>query len=209
MNAPQGTDAWLVERCGCATASRAADVMARIKTGEAATRRKYRVQLLTERLTGNPVQGYVNAAMQWGTQTEPAGREAYEAECGELVEQVGFLKHPDLKWVGASPDGMVGRDGMLEIKCPESTTHLEWLDGHRVPPEHLPQIQFQMWVTGRAWVDFVSFDPRFPPHLQLFICRAPRDEAYIGGLQAEVIRFLREVETSYNALMGMTLASQA
>lgn len=209
MNAPQRTEAWLQERIGHCTASQFSDVLSKIKTGEAATRRKYRIKLITERLTGMPVQGYVNAAMQWGTQTEPEARMAYEALRGALVEETGFLKHPRMAWCGASPDGLVGDDGMVEIKCPESTTHLEWMDGHAVPAEHIPQIQGQMLVTGRKWVDFVSYDPRFPAHLQLFVVRVPRDEEYIQKLEAEVSRFLAEVNTSYNALMGVSLDTQA
>lgn len=209
MNAPQRTEAWLAERAGHATASRFSDVLAKIKTGEAATRRKYRIQLLTERLTGNPVQGYVNAAMQWGTMTEPEARAAYEAHSGALVAEVGFIKHPRIQWCGASPDGLVDDDGMVEIKCPESTTHLEWLDAGTTPSEHVPQIQGQMWVTGRKWVDFVSYDPRFPAHLQLLVVRVPRDEIYITKLEAELVLFLREVQTAYNALMGVSLETQA
>lgn len=209
MNAPQGTEAWLADRCGCATASRFSDVLAKIKAGEAATRRKYRIQVVTERLTGNPVQGYQNAAMQWGTMTEPEAREAYEAEHGVLVEQTGFLRHPSVKWCGASPDGLVDSDGMVEIKCPESTTHLEWMTNGVVPSEHVPQIQGQMWVTGRKWVDFVSYDPRFPEHLQIFIVRAPRDDKYIEALAVEVNVFLAEVALMHDKLMGLDVATQA
>lgn len=202
MNAPQGTPEWLVERAGHATASRAADILARIKVGEASVRRKYRIQLVTERLTGIPVQGYTNAAMLWGTQTEPEAREAYEMQTGELVDQVGFIRHPQVMWCGASPDGCLQTDGLLELKCPESTTHLEWMDAERVPPEHIPQIMFQLWVTGRQWCDFVSYDPRFPQRLRLFIVRVKRDEKYIESLAAEVCNFLAEVDTMYLKLAG-------
>lgn len=202
MNAPQGTEAWLSERAGCATASRFSDVLAKIKTGEAASRRKYRLQLVTERLTGNPVMGYVNAAMQRGTEQEPFARAAYEAVTGVLVDQVGFVRHPDVAWCGASPDGLVEDDGLVEIKCPESTTHLEWLEAGRAPPEHVPQIQGQMWVTGRKWCDFVSYDPRFPERLQLFWVRVDRDDSYIATLAAEVQVFLAEVQSMHDRLMG-------
>lgn len=201
MNAPQRSEAWLAERCGCATASRFSDVLARIKTGEAATRRKYRMQLVTERLTGNPVQGYVNSAMQWGTETEPEARAAYEAERGVLVQETGFVKHPSMAWCGGSPDGTLEDDGLIEIKCPESTTHLEWMTNGVVPPEHVPQIQGQMWVTGRQYVDFVSYDPRFPAHLQLFVVRVERDENYIDSLAVAVGDFLREVHAMHSKLM--------
>jgi putative phage-type endonuclease len=201
MNAPQGTQEWLAERAGCCTASRAADVLAKIKNGEAATRRKYRLQLVTERLTGNPVQGYQNAAMQWGIQTEPEARAVYEAFTGWIVEETGFAKHAAIPWCGASPDGLVSDDGLVEIKCPESTTHLEWMERGTVPPEHVPQIQFQLWITGRQWVDFVSYDPRFPERLQLFVVRVPRDDDYIKGLEKEVMDFLAGVEEVVQRLM--------
>ena len=200
MNAPQRTPEWLAERAGSCTASRASDVLAKIKTGEAAVRRKYRIQLVTERLTGIPVQGYINAAMQWGTDTEPMARMAYEAARGVFVEETGFCKHPSIAYCGASPDGLIADDGLVEIKCPESTTHIDWMTQSRVPPEHVPQLQFQLWVTGRQWCEFVSFDPRTPEHLRLFVVRALRDEAYINSLAAEVISFLADVEATIEQL---------
>jgi putative phage-type endonuclease len=202
MNAPQGTPEWLAARAGCATASRFADVCAKIKTGEAATRRKYRMQLATERLTGNPVQGYQNAAMLWGIQTEPEARAAYEAEHGVIVEETGFCLHPGIAFCGASPDGLVGDEGLVEIKCPESTTHLEWMEAGKVPPEHVPQIQGQLWITERRWVDFVSYDPRFPERLQLFIVRVTRDDEYIKALENDVARFLTGVDEMVKRLMA-------
>lgn len=210
MNAPaQGTSEWLAERAGHCTASRASDVLAKIKSGEAATRRKYRIQVCTERLTGVPVTGYQNAAMQWGTATEPDARSAYEAQTGVLVDQVGFIKHARLAWVGASPDGCIRPDGLVEIKCPESTTHLDWMTQERVPPEHIPQIQFQLWVTGRQYCDFVSYDPRFPEKLRLFIVRAERDDKFIETLETEVCQFLNEVDSLLARLIGMdTLLDQ-
>jgi hypothetical protein len=126
---------------------------------------------------------------------------AYEATAGALVQETGFVKHPSIAWCGASPDGLIGDDGMLELKCPESTTHLEWMEAGKVPPEHLPQIQGQMAVTGRHWVDFCSYDPRFPPGLQLFIVRVERDEDYIKQLHADVCAFLVEVEDMVERLL--------
>jgi len=199
----QGSDAWFAERAGCATASRASDILAKIKTGEALTRRKYRIQVCTERLTGIPVQGYKSAAMQWGTDTEPMARLAYEARTGSLVIQTGFIKHTTIPFCGASPDGLLDNDGLIEIKCPESTTHITWLEEGRVPPEHLPQLNFQMWVTGRSYVDFVSYDPRFPPNLQLMIVRTKRDDAFIATLAAEVKQFLLECDQLVEKLKGM------
>lgn len=203
MNAPaQGTQEWLSERAGCATASRFADVMATIKIGEAASRRGYRMQLVTERLTGNPVQGYTNAAMQWGSDTEPLAREAYEVKTGVIVDQTGFIKHPGIQWCGASPDGFIEADGLVEIKCPESTTHLEWMEAGKVPGKHIPQIQGQMWVTDRQYCDFVSYDPRFPSNLQMFIVRVPRDDAYIKTLEAQVKMFLEETGEMVQRLLA-------
>lgn len=194
MNAPQGSEAWALARAGHCTASRFADVLAKIKTGEAASRRNYRLQLVTERLTCQPVEGYKNAAMEWGNEQEAAARDAYEARTGVLVDQAGFLTHPNVEWCGASPDGLIGSDGAIEIKCPfVSTVHVETLLAGGAPSEHTAQIQGLLWVTGRAWCDFVSFDPRMPEGLQLFVARVLRDEAYITALAAEVNRFLAEV----------------
>jgi putative phage-type endonuclease len=196
MNAPQGSEAWLLARAGHCTASRFADVLAKIKTGgEASSRRNYRIQLVTERLTCQPVEGYKNSAMEWGNEKEPEARDAYEARTGVLVEQTDFLTHPAVEWCGASPDGLVGDEGAIEIKCPYvSTVHVETLMAGGAPSDHIPQIQGVLWVTGRQWCDFVSFDPRMPEHLQLHVHRVARDEAYIATLAEEVQRFLAEVD---------------
>lgn len=189
----QGSAEWYAARAGCATASRFKDVLAKIKTGEAATRRTYRIQLVTERLTGQPCETFKNAAMEWGTATEPYARAAYEAERTVMVDETDFLLHPSIPFVGCSPDGLVGDDGGVEIKCPHnSMVHVETLEGG-MPAEHRAQVQGAMWVTGRKWWDFISFDPRMPPHLQLYIERINRDDAYIAALADEVSRFLAEV----------------
>lgn len=201
MSAIQGSTEWLAERAGHATASRFKDILATIKTGEAATRRNYRVQLVTERLTGIPCQSFTNAAMEYGTATEPLAREAYEAETGELVEQVGFLKHPALTWTGASPDGLIGDEGGIEIKCPfQSTVHVETLQGG-MPTEHRPQIQGVLWVSGRKWIDFISFDPRMPEKLRLHVERVNRDDKYIADLEKSVTSFLMEVAQQTESLL--------
>ena len=202
MSAAQGTEKWAKERAGCATASRFSDVMAKIKVGEAMMRSKYRVQLVTERLTGIPVVTYQNAIMLRGIETEPEARMAYEAERGVIVEEVRFVKHPTILNCGTSPDGLVGDEGMAEIKCPESTTHLTWMEADRLPPEHVAQIQGQMAVCQRKWVDFVSYDPRFPPGLQLFIIRVERDDDYIAALEAEVRVFLAGVDAMVTRLLA-------
>jgi len=201
MSAEQGTPEWRQERAGKATASCFSDIQAKIKTGEASTRIKYRIQLVTERLTGNPVEGFTNAAMQWGIEREPEARMAYEARQGVFAEKVGFMPHPTIDRCGASPDSMVGDDGMVEIKCPLSTTHLTWMEAGVVPSEHIAQIQGQMAVAGRRWVDFVSYDPRFPEGLQLFIVRVLRDEAYIANLENEIRIFLAGVDQMVERLL--------
>lgn len=202
MNAPQGSQEWLSERAGSVTASRFKDVLAKVKTGEASSRRNYRIQLVTERLTGTPVESYKNAAMEWGTQTEPMARMAYEAVSNEIVEEVGFIKHPSVEWCGGSPDGLINEDGGIEIKCPYvSTVHVETLMSGGIPSEHMAQVQGAMWITGRKWYDFVSFDPRMPEHLRLYIFRVERDEQYIENLSIEVSRFLKEADELYAQLM--------
>lgn len=203
MNSPQGTAEWLKARAGHCTASRFKDVLAKIKSGESATRAKYRIQLVTERLTGLPVEGYKNAAMAWGTEREPEARMGYEAKTGQIVQEVGFIAHPTIQWCGASPDGFVGADGMVEIKCPfESTVHVCTLqDG--MPPEHMPQIQGNMWVNGRQWCDFVSYDPRMPERLQIHRQRVERDEKFISNMVAEIAQFLAEVKVQHEKLMEM------
>ena len=202
MNSPaQGSGEWLAQRAGHCTASRFKDVLARIKSGEASDRRNYRIQLVTERLTERPCESYTNAAMQYGNDTEPLARMAYEAVTGALVDEAPFMLHPTIKWVGASPDGLIDDDGMLEIKCPyQSTVHVETLQGG-MPRSHTAQIQGNLWVNGRAWCDFVSFDPRMPDHLQVYVQRIKRDDAYIETLAGEVQAFLAEVEALYAKLM--------
>jgi putative phage-type endonuclease len=156
------------------------------------------VQLVAERLTGEKQESFTNAAMQWGTETEPLARVAYQAE-HDWVEEVGFIKHPTIEWFGASPDGFTG-DGLIEIKCPNTTTHLDWrLDGV-VPKRHQPQMLAQLACTGRKWVDFVSFDPRLPEKLQLFVVRFEPDQKEIDALETKVKAFLVDVQTAINKL---------
>lgn len=192
IDCDQGSDAWLHARAGIATASCFADIMAKIKSGEAASRRNYRARLIVERLTGKPVSTYQNAAMRQGTEREPLARDAYMVNSGYLVERIGFVRHDTLE-AGASPDGLIEHDGGLEIKCPELATHLEYLRLPAEPPEHTPQIQGNLWITGRAWWDFVSFNPDFPERLQLLVRRVRRDDKYIATLAEEVERFMCEV----------------
>ena len=197
----QGTPEWLAARAGRVTASRIPDVMAKIKTGEAATRRDYRAQIIAEILTGQP-QGdtFTNEAMRWGTEQEPFARAAYEMASGFMVDQVGFVIHPTIDRAGASPDGIVDMDGLVEIKCPKTATHIQYRLDKAVPTQYQPQMLWQMACTGAAWCDFVSFDPRLPDDLQLFVVRFNRDQARIDAMEAEVIAFLAEVDETLSRL---------
>ena len=194
----QRTEEWFQARLGKVTASRVADVLAKIKSGESASRRNYKIQLVSERLTGEKQETYINQAMQDGIDREFYARERYVQQFGE-VEEVGFVKHPTLE-AGASPDGMVGEDGILEIKCPMGSTHTETLMTQDVPSRYIPQIQFQLLVTGRKWCDFVSYNPMFPEHLQVFVKRVEADPVYQKELESEVKQFLSEVDNVINKL---------
>ncbi|MEO8718356.1 MAG: lambda exonuclease family protein [Burkholderiales bacterium] len=197
----QGTPEWLAARAGKVTASRIDDVMAKIKTGEAAARRDYRAQLVAEILTGRPQEdGYVNAEMQWGIDTEPFARGAYEVAKSVLVDQVGLVLHPRIERAAASPDGVVDDAGLVEIKCPKTATHLQYLLAGEVPARYRGQMLWQMACAERAWCDFVSFDPRLSPELQLFVVRFERDEARIKAMEAEVLAFLAEVDAMLERL---------
>lgn len=196
----QGSPEWHAARAGIATASCFADVLATIKTGEAAARRNYRVKLVVERLTGKALSGgFQSAAMLQGTEREPYAREAYEAATGRLVQEVGFVID-DMHQAGCSPDGLIEDDGGLEIKCPELATHLEYLRTPTEPSAYTPQIQGSMWLTGRKWWDFVSFNPDYPEPLRLVVRRVMRDEAYITKLQLAIAMFMAEVREEVEAV---------
>lgn len=199
IDCAQGSPEWLAHRCGIATASGFDDILATIKSGEAAARRNYRARLVVERLTGKSVETFQTAAMRQGTEREPAARSAYEFRSGEWVKEVGFCRHDELE-AGASPDGLVGDDGGLEIKCPELATHLAYLRLDGIPSEYVAQVQGCMWITGRAWWDFASYSPDFPERLQLVVRRVPRDELYIAGLALAVELFMGEVREEESAL---------
>lgn len=190
----QGSPEWFAARAGKATASRIADIMAKTKSGPSASRANYCAQLVAERLTGMVEEGYTNAAMQWGTEKEPFARAAYEFEQECDVIQVGFIDHPKIAMSGASPDGLVGDVGLLEIKCPNTATHIETLLSETVPQKYIVQMQWQMACTGREWCDFVSYDPRLPDSLSLFYKRVPRDGVLIVQMEREVREFLEEVD---------------
>lgn len=196
----QRTEEWFKERAGKVTASRIADVMAKLKSGgEAATRKNYRAQLVAERLTGKPAESFTNAAMQWGTETEPLARAAYEVATGDFVTEVGFIHHPHIKHAGASPDGLVGGN-LIEIKCPNTATHIDYLINKAIPGDYQLQMLWQMACTGSNWCDWVSFDPRMPERHQLLIVRFERDDARIQEISDAVQEFLNEVEKTIKKL---------
>jgi putative phage-type endonuclease len=197
---PQGSDAWLQERCGRVTASRIADLMARTKTGWGASRTNYRSQLICERLTGCVQPSFTNAAMIHGTETEPEARRAYEFFVDRDVQQVGFILHPTIEMAGASPDGLVGDDGLLELKCPLSATHIETLLTGAIPDKYFKQIQFQMACTGRAWCDFASYDNRLPERMRLYVKRIERDDEAVAEIEAEIRAFIKEIDETVDAL---------
>ena len=196
----QGTDEWFAARLGKVTASRVADVIAKTKTGYSASRDNYMAQLVCERLTGQKGESFTNASMQWGTETEPKAREAYMAARFEIVEEVGFVNHPTIEAAGASPDGLVGDLGLIEIKCPNTATHIDTLLSQTIPSKYITQMQWQMICTGRHWCDFVSYDPRLPAELQLFIERVEYDPVYGAMLEKEVIGFLKELDIKIEQL---------
>ena len=196
----QRTEEWFAARCGKVTASRVADIIAKTKTGYSASRENYLAQLVCERMTGKPAESYSNAAMQWGTDQEPFARAAYEAAKDVLVEEVGFVVHPTIEDAGASPDGLVGLFGLVEIKCPNTATHIQTLLDQKVPEKYNVQMLWQMCTTGRQWCDFVSFDPRMAEGLQLFIKRVEYDPLYVAQLEKEVINFLMDVQDKIQQL---------
>ena len=195
----QKTEEWFAARLGKVTASRVADVLAKIKSGESASRKNYKMELVVQRLTNKVGESFTNAAMEWGTEQEPFARMAYEAHTGTFVKEEGFVEHPTIEGFGCSPDGIVG-DGLIEIKCPNTANHIETVLENKAPSKYIPQMQCQMACTGAKWCDFVSFDPRVPEDLQLFVVRVERDQEYIDAMEVEVEKFLSEVEDTLTKL---------
>jgi len=196
----QGSDAWKLLRLGKVTASRVSDVIAKTKSGYSASRANYMAQLIAERLTGTVAESYTNAAMQHGTETEPEARAAYEFYQGVSVTEIAFVPHPSIDQAGCSPDGLVDADGLVEIKAPQTATHLETLLGQAVPGKYEAQMQFQMACTGRKWCDFVSYDPRMPEHMRLFVQRVNRDDRAIKQIEEEIASFLLEMAVKLSSL---------
>ena len=204
MSEEQGTESWFADRLGKVTASRLADVLAKTKTGYSASRTNYMTQLVLERITQSRAESYSNAALAWGTEQDPFARAAYEAHAGQMVEEAGFLPHTTLEASGASPDGLVG-DGMVEIKCPSSSTDLEcWLTyshgGNPVDAKYYAQMQWQMRCADRFWCDYVVFDPRMPTKAQLFIFRVERNNDWLKIAEDEVVKFLADVDAKVKSL---------
>jgi putative phage-type endonuclease len=189
----QRTTEWFAQRCGHLTASRIADMMARTQKGWGASRANYAAQLIAERLTGVAESGFTSAAMQHGIDTEAAARAAYGFMQDVEVIEAPFVLHPRLAWSGASPDGFVGDDGLVEIKCPNTATHITTLRGGEIPDKYIKQMQWQMACTGRNWCDFVSFDPRMPVEMQLHIQQVDRDNDLIAEIESAAIGFLDEI----------------
>ncbi len=205
MSEEQGTEGWFADRLGKVTASRLSDVLAKTKTGYSASRNNYMTQLVLETITQSRAESYTNLAMAWGTEQEPFARAAYEAKTGQMVEEVGFLPHLTISLAGASPDGLVGDDGMVEIKCPSTSTALEcWLTqsqgGNAVDSKYFAQMQWQMRCADRSWCDYVVFDPRMPAKAQLFVTRVERDEEWLKNAEEEVTKFLVEMQAKVETL---------
>lgn len=197
----QGSPEWHDARRGKVTASRVADIIAKTAAGKPATSRaNYMAELLCERLSGETQPCFENAAMKWGTEKEPEARAAYAFHHDASVTQVGFIDHPVIPMAGASPDGLVGADGMVEIKCPMTATHLETLSSAKPAAKYVTQMMWQMACTGRAWCDFASYDPRLPEHLRLFVCRIERDAEAITAMEADVTAFLAELDAKIEDL---------
>lgn len=205
----QRTDGWLTERVGRVTASCIYKVMAQTKSGYGADRANYHAQLVTERLTGLPSDNFTNAAMQWGIDTEAAARDAYSEHAMCVVTETGFNPHPTILFSGASPDGLIGEDGLLELKCPNTATHILTLTGAEIDRKYLLQMQWQMACTERLWCDFASFDPRLPAPMQLHVRRVERDDALIAEMEAEVTKFLAEVAATVADLTARYMTKEA
>jgi len=201
-NIEQGTSEWAQLRCGRVTASKFKDIMTNGRGDKpSATAKTYMIKLVSEILRGEPMPFFENDAMRWGTETEPQARAMYELKNNAGVKEVAFVELNE--FVGVSPDGLVGDDGLLEIKCPNTETQIKrFLDKTRLPKEYEAQVQGQLWVTGREWCDFVSFDPRIDVEASYIQTRVYRDEEYIAELEKRVSIFVEEMKSMINKLTG-------
>jgi putative phage-type endonuclease len=205
----QGTQEWHALRIGKATASRIADIVRTTKTGVSATRQRYLGELVAERLTGAKADSFKNSEMDWGNEKEAEARNAYTFLRGADVEQIAFVDHQTIAMSGASPDGLVGSDGLIEIKCPATHTHIATLLSQTIDADYITQMQWQMACTGRQWCDFVSFDPRMPQDMQFFCKRVERDDKRIAELELQVGNFLSDVDDTVSALVAMYRQKEA
>lgn len=205
----QRSPEWFAARLGKVTASRISDLMARTKSGYSASRANYMAELVCERLTGVKTEGYTNAAMQWGIDNEAAAKAAYSFMTDNAIEDRGFIDHPYIEMAGASPDGLVGKDGLVEVKCPNSASHIETLLSEAIDGKYLLQMQFQMACAVRRWCDFVSFDPRLPPEMQLWIKRVQFDEQVADEIDREVRKFHKELGDKVAALQSRYMKEAA
>jgi putative phage-type endonuclease len=196
----QGTGAWFNARTGKLTASRMRSAIKRLKNGDdSAERKNLKIEILCERMTGDIMDKFVNTAMQWGIEKEPEAKAAYESKTGRIIRDVGFIDHPRIQFCGASPDGFVD-DGLVEIKCPTTSTHVSWILDGGIPEEHIPQMVLQAAVTGRSWVDFVSYDPRMPEAQQLLVRRFYPTAGQIAEIETEADKFLAEVDALFDVI---------
>lgn len=204
----QGTEEWFAARCGKITASRIGDIMAMTKSGPAASRKNYIAELICQRLTGNIEETYKSPAMQWGTENEPFARAAYEAVKGVLVAEIGFVDHPEILNSGASPDGLVETNGSIEIKCPNTATHIDTMKTGKIDQKYLFQMVWVMECTGREWCDFVSYDPRLPEELSLYIKRVYLADFDIQKIREEVVKVDKEIEYEIQSLREIAIINK-
>jgi len=190
----QGSPEWFAARAGRVTASRVADIMRKGKSGPSKMRETYKGELVAERLSGVQEDGFKSAPMMRGTEVEPKARDTYAFMFGAKIQQVGLVIHPTIEMAAASTDSLVGDDGLLEVKCPNSSTHIQTLLGEPIDPDYVKQIQWGLACTGRQWCDYISFDDRLPPEMQLHRIRVLRDHATILEMEIAVRAFLKEVD---------------
>jgi putative phage-type endonuclease len=205
----QQTPEWFAARLGRLTASRIADATAKTKTGWGASRANLMAELVAERLTGMPAERFTNGAMAWGIEKEPDARAAYEFYFDVDVQPGGFFEHPSIPMAGASPDGLVGNDGLLELKCPNTATHIDTLLTKSIDGKYIKQMQWQMACSGRMWCDFGTYDPRMPLELQLWVLRVMRNDKMIAELETDARQFLAELDEQETALRKLGRMEQA
>lgn len=205
----QGTDEWRLARCGSVGASSIHEMVARTKSGYGASRANLMARLIAERLTGIPQETYTNAAMQWGVEHEAEARAAYSFYADVDVVEVGLIRHPTIAGTHCSPDGLISDDGGLELKAPNTSTHINTLLSKSFDEKYILQCHWSMACTGRKWWDLGSYDPRLPEPLRLYVQRVPRDEARIAELEAETVKFLAELDAKLAALKALSLKAAA